>query len=163
MREELVKVVYKKSKVEVREKRAKIAACCCKDAEALIAEAQDEMDKEKQIIKRLKIGMSLDLDLDKKLGRDEQLKLEALQTNKPKGTARREMKKIASQVWTHDEPDDEGSNEDLCSVRKEIFVGLEDSQDEKTKPKRGSGSTDSSKICKNTLYIYIYIVIYNIY
>ena len=154
MREELVKVVYKKFKLGIREKLARIAACCCKDVDILIAEAEDEISKEKEIKKRLRTGMSLDL--DKKLGQEEEMKLEALQAFKPKDGIKREAKKKTSKIWTHEfiEEDSQSSNSD-----DKILTGrFENLQNYKTneKPTALGKSEDSGKICRNTLYILIY-------
>ena len=145
MREELVKVVYKKSRLEIREKRARIVACCCKDVEALIAEAEGEISKEREIKKRLRRGVTLNLDA--KLGREDQLKLDALQTLKPMGTVRREMKKMASQIVIMDP--DQGSGELVAYAQKELDAGLESPSLREFE--------DSSKSCKYNKYIYIYI------
>ena len=151
MREELVKLVYKKSKLEIREKRARIVACCCKDVVALIAEAEDEMAKEEEIKKRLRRGITMDL--DKKLGREDQIKLDALHTLKAMGTVGRDKKKLNSKIWSQELPEEENKN--LPTILEEL-----DTYRTNIKTKHHMESEDSSKIYKNSLYIYIYINIY---
>ena len=144
MREELVKEIYKKSKVGVRENRARIAACCCKDLPIFIAEAEEEIEKEKQIKKRLVTGMSLDI--DKKLDLEDKLKLRALPSLG--GPVVRERKKMASEIWVSD------GEEEINPL----------SPDYKEQSDRKSPATvkEIARVSDCT-YIYIYIYIYYIF